>query len=47
MGGLLGHWAVWTEWSRLEELRRCHEEPVSAELLALNVAVTDCNGSVL
>lgn len=44
VGGLLGHWAVWTK-RAVEQLRRCQEEPVSAELLALNVAVTDCNAA--
>jgi len=44
VGGLLGHWAVWTK-RAVEQLQRCQEEPVSAELLALNVAVTDCNAA--
>lgn len=49
VGGLLGHWAVWTK--RAVEL---HEEcrrvaaangPVSAELLSRAVEITDCNAA--
>ena len=47
-GGLLGHWSVWTH-SAVEILQRCKEAsgaPVSADLLALDSKVTDCNAAV-
>jgi dihydrodipicolinate synthase/N-acetylneuraminate lyase len=48
VGGLLGHWAVWTE-SAVELLARCkrarRREQVSADLLALGAQVTDCNAA--
>ncbi len=47
-GGLLGHWSVWTS-SAVRMLRRCHEAAasgvVSADLLALDSAVTACNAA--
>jgi dihydrodipicolinate synthase/N-acetylneuraminate lyase len=49
-GGLLGHWAVWTK-SAVELLNRVHQtlqasENVPAELLRLNIEVTDCNAAL-
>ena len=47
-GGLLGHWCVWTR--RAVELvarirRSLAEGAIDPELLALDAAVTDCNGA--
>ena len=47
VGGLLGHWSVWTQ-KAVELLNRCHEEVhnrdyISDELLSLGIAVTDTN----
>jgi Dihydrodipicolinate synthetase family len=47
-GGLLGHWCVWTR--RVVELvapmrRNVAEGAIDPELLALDAAVTDCNGA--
>ncbi|MBD3675192.1 MAG: dihydrodipicolinate synthase family protein [Planctomycetaceae bacterium] len=44
VGGLLGHWAVWTK-NAVEILNRCHQETASSELLALGTEVTDCNAA--
>jgi dihydrodipicolinate synthase/N-acetylneuraminate lyase len=44
IGGLLGHWAVWTR-RAVELLERCHREPASPELLRLAVEVTDSNAA--
>jgi hypothetical protein len=48
-GGLLGHWSVWTQ-RAVELLGRIHREveagSVSAELLALDAQVTDCNAAL-
>lgn len=48
-GGLLGHWSVWTR-RAVELLERIHAAvaagPVSAELLALDAQVTDCNSAL-
>jgi hypothetical protein len=48
VGGLLGHWAVWTK-RAVELLERCHataQEPtVPADLLRVAVEVTDCNAA--
>ena len=48
-GGLLGHWSVWTQ-KAVELLKRCQEEAargqISAELLALDSKVTDCNSAL-
>ena len=48
-GGLLGHWAVWTQ-KAAEILKRCREVansggPVPEEILRLNGEVTDCNAA--
>lgn len=50
VGGLLGHWAVWTS-KAVQLLRDCHAAaasggPVPAELLRLSAEVTDCNAAV-
>jgi hypothetical protein len=47
-GGLLGHWCVWTErvvalMKRIERAR--NERAIDPGLLALDAAVTDCNGA--
>lgn len=44
VGGLLGHWAVWTK-RAVELQQRCHQEAASADLLQLGVEVTDCNAA--
>lgn len=48
VGGLLGHWSVWTK-SAIGIYRRCRaaaaEGAVPAELLALDSRVTDCNAA--
>ncbi|MEP6701565.1 MAG: dihydrodipicolinate synthase family protein, partial [Betaproteobacteria bacterium] len=48
-GGLLGHWSVWTK-RAVELLERIHAavagNAITAELLALDAQVTDCNGAV-
>ncbi|HEY8050595.1 MAG TPA: dihydrodipicolinate synthase family protein [Ramlibacter sp.] len=48
-GGLLGHWSVWTR-RAVELLDRIHAAVeagnVTAELLALDSQVTDCNGAL-
>jgi len=47
-GGLLGHWSVWTQ-RAVEQLQRIHQAveagQASAELLALDSRVTDCNSA--
>lgn len=46
-GGLLGHWSVWTK--RANELLhriKVERETPSADLLALDGRVTDCNGAI-
>jgi dihydrodipicolinate synthase/N-acetylneuraminate lyase len=45
VGGLLGHWAVWTK-SAVALLERCRNAKPTAELLRLAVEVTDCNAAV-
>jgi len=50
VGGLLGHWAVWTR-SACQLLRQCHEvvesgQPIPQELLTLAVQVTDMNAAL-
>ena len=49
VGGLLGHWAVWTS-KAVELLQACHDatrrESVSADLLRLGAQVTDCNAAI-
>lgn len=47
VGGLLGHWACWTR-KAVELLDRCHAVvaeggPISADMLRLNIEVTDTN----
>lgn len=48
VGGLLGHWAVWTK-RAVELLKRCHAavrtESIPADFLQLAVDVTDCNAA--
>src|SRR5690606_31313442 len=48
-GGLLGHWSVWTKGAVeiFERCRRAVEEggAISADLLALDARVTDCNSA--
>lgn len=48
VGGLLGHWAVWTK-RAVEQLERCHEAVQSnnlcPEMLVLANEVTDANGA--
>lgn len=48
-GGLLGHWSVWVH-AAVQLLHRCQAEAakpaVSAELLALDSQVTDCNSAL-
>jgi dihydrodipicolinate synthase/N-acetylneuraminate lyase len=48
VGGLLGHWSVWTR-TAVEILERCRGArdlaAVPADLLALDSAVTDCNAA--
>ncbi|MBK8279063.1 MAG: dihydrodipicolinate synthase family protein [Saprospiraceae bacterium] len=50
VGGLLGHWAVWTKAavSLLEEIKTCiqHQYNGVEKLLALGVAVTDMNAAI-
>jgi hypothetical protein len=44
MGGLLGHWSVWTK--RAVELhQRCRRAKATPDLLGLGVEVTDCNAA--
>jgi hypothetical protein len=47
-GGLLGHWSVWTK-GAVQLLARCKKSiegaAVSAEMLALDARVTDCNSA--
>jgi hypothetical protein len=49
VGGLLGHWAVWTR-RAVEILEDCHDRvaaggSASADMLRINVEVTDCNAA--
>jgi hypothetical protein len=49
VGGLLGHWAVWT-CEAVELLRECHRAiesggPLPAELLRRGAEITDCNAA--
>lgn len=48
VGGLLGHWSVWTQ-SAVKLLNRVHAEvaagAVSPDLLGLDARVTDCNAA--
>lgn len=48
VGGLLGHWAVWTHKAvaQLEEIKRVrHDEQLAAKWLTLNIEVTDSNAA--
>ncbi len=44
VGGLLGHWSVWTR-SAVELLERCRGADATPELMRLGVEVTDCNAA--
>ena len=48
VGGLLGHWAVWTR-RATELLERCHtlknQDQIPTEMLRLNIEVTDANAA--
>ncbi len=44
VGGLLGHWAVWTR-RAAELLEKCHTQPASPEMLRLAIEVTDSNAA--
>jgi dihydrodipicolinate synthase/N-acetylneuraminate lyase len=45
VGGLLGHWAVWTR-RAVELLERIQSEPASPELLTLANEITDANAAL-
>lgn len=48
VGGLLGHWSVWTR-AAVQLLERCHavgDGPIPPELLALDAQVTEMNAAV-
>lgn len=44
VGGLLGHWSVWTR-RAVELLERCQREPASPDLMRLAAEVTDSNAA--
>ncbi|MEQ1828062.1 MAG: hypothetical protein ABL921_19025 [Pirellula sp.] len=44
VGGLLGHWSVWTR-RAVEMFHECRNANVTPELLRLGVEVTDCNAA--
>jgi hypothetical protein len=49
VGGLLGHWAVWTRtavehFQRIRSFRE-NRSPIPPQMLTLNVAVTDANAA--
>jgi dihydrodipicolinate synthase/N-acetylneuraminate lyase len=44
VGGLLGHWSVWTK-SAVELLKECKRGNSTFDLLRLGVEVTDCNAA--
>jgi hypothetical protein len=47
VGGLLGHWAVWTK-KAVELVEECHAmagADIPAEMLARNIQITDCNAA--
>ncbi len=48
VGGLLGHWGVWTQKSvqLLEEIKALGDGPVPREWLAKSIAVTDMNAAL-
>ncbi|MGM1046363.1 Dihydrodipicolinate synthase/N-acetylneuraminate lyase [Paenibacillus uliginis N3/975] len=47
IGGLLGHWAVWTRKAveQLEEIKQVRRGAIPPEWLTRNVEVTDCNAA--
>ncbi len=49
VGGLLGHWSVWTK-AAVDLLEKCHAAvgggPIDGGLLALDSQVTDCNAAL-
>ena len=44
VGGLLGHWAVWTK-SAVELLEKIHNNEDESQLLTLGTQITDCNAA--
>ena len=44
VGGLLGHWAVWTK-SAVELLEKIHNNEDESQLLTLGNQITDCNAA--
>ncbi len=44
VGGLLGHWSVWTK-RAVEQQARCHLSDATPELLRLGGEITDCNAA--
>ena len=44
VGGLLGHWSVWTQ-RAVALLERCRNADASPDLLRLGMEVTDCNAA--
>ncbi|RFC47021.1 MAG: Dihydrodipicolinate synthase/N-acetylneuraminate lyase [Verrucomicrobia bacterium] len=44
VGGLLGHWSVWTR-NAVTLLQRCQREKASPDLLRLGIEITDCNAA--
>ncbi|MBL9116124.1 MAG: dihydrodipicolinate synthase family protein [Verrucomicrobiaceae bacterium] len=44
VGGLLGHWSVWTK-AAVDLLNRCRMANATPELMRLSVEVTDCNAA--
>jgi len=44
VGGLLGHWSVWTR-RAVELFEQCRNVSASSDLLRLGVEVTDCNAA--
>lgn len=44
VGGLLGHWSVWTQHA-VEYHARCRDAEPSTELLRLGAEITDCNAA--
>lgn len=49
VGGLLGHWAVWTKRAveQLDQIKKIRKQnrPVPQDILTLNAQVTDCNAA--
>jgi dihydrodipicolinate synthase/N-acetylneuraminate lyase len=44
VGGLLGHWSVWTK-RAVELMDRCRQTDATPDLLRLGVEITDCNAA--